>query len=113
MTEKEALTRKIGKLADFQMRKSTHQRFLENCIAENVVPNGLQLKLQVHVGNNDRLQAAVNRILSKTSMEIARLVAEHSLPLIESKLKMAELDEELKMTVNNEGEVNTISEDFF
>ena len=68
------------------------------------MPNGLKLNLKVHVGNNNRLQEAVNRILTKTSMEITLLLAEeHSLQLLESKMKMTELEEELRANVDNEG----------
>ena len=68
------------------------------------MPNGLKLNLKVHVGNNNRLQEAVNRILTKTPMEITLLLAEeHSLQLLESKMKMTELEEELRANVDNEG----------
>lgn len=114
METKDILTKKIEKMADFQMRKSTHMRFLENCIAENVVPNGLKIKLQVQVGENGRLQKIVDRILLKTSMEITRLVSEeHYQQLQESKPKMIELENELRSKLNNNGEMNRISQEIF
>ena len=108
------ITKKIEKMAEFQMKKATHTHFLENCIAEGVVPNGLRLKLQVQVGNNHRLQEGVDKILEKTSMEITRLVAEENYhQLQESKSKMKELEEKLKHTVHDEGKLNIISQDIF
>ena len=76
MEIRETIIRTIEKLADFQMRKSTHIRFLENLVTESVVPKGLKLQLQVQVGENTRLQKVVDDILRKTSMEITRLVSD-------------------------------------
>ena len=115
MNTKETIRRDIEKTADFQMRKSTHMRFLENCISENVVPTGLKLKLQVQVGkDNNDLQTAVNRVLEKTSLEITRLIAEdHYRQLQKSKSKMAELEKSLSTIVKDEGEINIISHEIF
>ncbi|KAH3696836.1 hypothetical protein DPMN_084316 [Dreissena polymorpha] len=101
-------------MADFQMRKSTHIQFLENCIDENVVPYELMLKLQVEVGENGRLQELVDRILYKTSMEIARLVRdEHYVQLQESKGSMKHLELLLKEKMKDEGEINIINASIF
>lgn len=114
METRETIIRKIEKLADFQMRKSTHIRFLENCTSESVSPNGLKLELQVQVGENSRLQKIVDGILKKTSLEITRVVSEeHYLQLQESKPKMAELEDKLRKTVKDEGEFNTITHSIF
>ena len=110
METRETIIRTIEKLADFQMRKSTHIRFLENCVSENVIPKGLKLQLQVQVGENSRLQNAVDDILRKTSMEITRVVSdEHYRQLQESKPKMTELENKLRQFTKDEGELNTIT----
>lgn len=104
----------IKKMADFQMRKSTHIRFLENCIAEQIIPKGLKLKLKVHVGVNTRLQETVDRILEKTSLEICNLVKEeHSLQLHESKGKMIELENKLRKVTSDEGNFNEVTAEIF
>ena len=114
METRETLIRKIEKLADFQMRKSTHIRFLENCITESVVPKGLKLELRVQVGENTRLQNVVDRILRKTSMEITRIESdEHYLQLQESKPKMTELENKVRKMTSNEGEFNIITHNIF
>lgn len=114
METRETLVRQIEKLADFQMRKSTHIRFLENCATESVVPKGLNLELKVQVGENSRLQKIVDGILRKTSMEITRIVSEeHYLQLQESKSKMTELENKLRKVTSNEGEFNTITHNIF
>lgn len=96
------------------MRKSTHIRFLENCITESVVPKGLKLELRVQVGENTRLQNVVDRILRKTSMEITRIVSdEHYLQLQESKPKMTELENKVRKMTSNEGEFNIITHNIF
>jgi len=112
--EEATIISKIEKMADFQMRKSTHIQFLENCIDENVVPYGLMLKLQVQVGENGRLQESVDRILYKTSMEIARLVRdEHYVQLQEFKGSMKHLELLLKEKIKDEGEINIINASIF
>lgn len=114
METRETIIRKIEKLADFQMRKSTHIRFLENCVSENVVPKGLKIQLQVQVGENTRLQNAVDEILRKTSMEITRIVSdEHYQQLQESKPKMTELEDKLRQFTKDEGEFNNITHTVF
>ena len=114
METRETIIRTIEKLADFQMRKSTHIRFLENCATESVVPKGLKLQLQVQVGENTRLQKAVDDILRKTSMEITRLVSdEHYQQLQESKPKMTVLEDKLRKFTKDEGEFNRITHNIF
>ena len=114
METKETIIRKIEKLADFQMRKSSHIRFLENCVTESVIPKGLKLQLQVQVGENTRLQNRVDEILQKTSMEITRVVSdEHYLQLQESKQKMTVLEDKLRKFTKDEGEFNTITHNIF
>ena len=104
----------VKRLADFQMRKSTHIRFLENCIAEPVVPKGLRMNLEVQVGANDRLQKAVNSVLEKTSLEICRLVKEeHMMQPQESKGKMAGLENKLRSDLSDEGKFNELMADIF
>ena len=114
METRETIIRTIEKLADFQMRKSTHIRFLENCVTESVVPKGLKLQLQVQVGENTRLQKAVDDILRKTLMEITRLVSdEHYQQLQESKPKMTVLEDKLRKFTKDEGEFNIITHNIF
>lgn len=115
MDTKETICKKIEKMADFQMRKSTHMNFLENCVSEGVSPKGLKLTLKVQVGTNqDELQSAVDRILAKTSLEITKLVAEeHYRKLQESKPKMNELEDKLRSILKDEGQMNNISHEVF
>lgn len=109
----ETITR-IKKMANFQMRKSTHVRFLESCLEDNLIPKGLQLHLKVQVGDNTRLQEAVNRVLDKTSLEICRLVKEeHMMQLNESKPKLIELETTLKGILKDEGKFNEITSEVF
>ena len=114
METRETIIRTIEKLAYFQMRKSTYIRFLENCVSENAIPKGLKLQLQVQVGENSRLQNAVDDILRKTSMEITRVVSdEHYRQLQKSKPKMTELENKLRQFTKDEGEFNTITHKIF
>lgn len=106
--------REIKKIADFQMRKSTHIRFLENCVAESVVPKGLRLNLQIQVGENSRLQEAVDRMLKKTSLQICYMIKEeHTTQLHESRGTMAELENKLKSDLSDKGKFNDIAADIF
>jgi hypothetical protein len=106
--------REIKKMADFQMRKATHIQFLENCVAEALVPKGLRLNLQVEVGNNNRLQNIIDRVLEKTSLEICRMIKEeHVAQLHESKHKMMELENKLRSHLSNEGQFNEITAGIF
>ena len=114
MESKETIIRKIENLADFQMRKSSHIHFLENCVTESVVPKGLNLQLQVHVAENMRLQKELDEILRKTSMEITRIVSdEHYLQLQESKPTMTVLEDKLRKFTKDGGESNTITHNIF
>ena len=72
MEKNETFVRKIEKMADFQMRKTTHIRFLENCLAENMIPKGLMLEKQIMVGGNSNLQDTVDKALKKFSLELVR-----------------------------------------
>lgn len=49
------------------MLKSLHMRFMENCLSDNVSPNGLQVKLKVQVGNIDVINVFV--FLMKSSID--------------------------------------------
>ena len=96
------------------MRKSSHIRFLENCVTESVVPKGLKLQLQVQVGENMRPPKRVEEIFRKTSMEITRSVSdEHYLQLQESTPKMTVLEDKLRKFTKDEDEFNTITYNFF
>ena len=114
METKEIFIRKIETLADIQMKKSQHIRFLENCVTESVVPKGLKLKLQLQDGENMRLQKKIDEILRKNSMEITRVVSdEHYLQLQESKPKMTVLADKLRKFTKDEGEFNIITHNIF
>ena len=59
------------------MKSTLHAKFLEECLTNELVPNGLGLKLKVSVGNNPEdleLQASVDRILERTSLHIVDIV---------------------------------------
>ena len=108
------LVKKIEKLADFQMRKATHIRFLENCLEANVVPRGLLVEKKVMVGENSNLQETVDRALQKFSLELLRLVSQdHSRQLHESKGQMLQIEEDLKKHLNDESKFNEISGQIF
>ena len=106
--------KKIEKMAEFQMRKATHIRFLENCIEENVVPKGLMLEKKIMVGERSNLQEIVDRALLKFSMEIMRLVnEERHRQLHNSKGDMLQIEADLKRELNDEAKFNEISGEFF
>ena len=71
----------IERLAEKQMRNGLHVRFLENCLEDNLVPSGLQLKLKIHIGNDaeaKKFQESIDSLLGKVSLEICdRLKEEH------------------------------------
>ena len=114
MEKNGTFVRKIEKMADFQMRKATHIRCLENCLAENVIPKGLRLEKQMMVGGNSNLQETVDKALQKFSLELVRLVCDdHSHQLNESKGKMLELEGDLKKHLNDERKFNNISSEIF
>ena len=69
----------LEKLAEKQMKSVLHTKFLEECLSEEIVPKGLQLKLQVGVGNDpedQELQASINKLLTKTSLHVLNLIRE-------------------------------------
>ena len=108
------LLKKIEKMAEFQMRKATHIRFLENCMEENVVPKGLMLEKKIMVGERSNLQEIVDRALLKFSMEIMRLVnEEHYRQLHNSKGDMLQIEADLKRELNDEAKFNEISGEIF
>ena len=110
METKETIIRKTENLADFQMRKSSHICFLENCVTESFVTKGLKLQLQVQVGENMLLQKRVGEILRKTLMEITRVESdEHYLQRLESKPKMILLEDKQRKFTKVKGEFNTIT----
>ena len=56
-----------------------HTKYLEECLSEELVPRGLQLKLQVGVGNDpedQELQASINKLCTKTSLNVLNLIRE-------------------------------------
>lgn len=110
----EKAIQEVKKLADFQMRKSQHIQFLEGCIADSVVPKGLKLTLSLHIGDNNKAQEIVDRILHKTSLEICRIVRdEHQSQLFNSKGKMTDLERKLKTEVRDERKFNEIADQIF
>lgn len=114
MEKNGTLVKKIEKMADFQMRKATHIQFLENCLAQNVIPKGLLLEKKVMVGENSNLQDTVDRALQKFSLELIRLACEdHSKQLNDSKGVMLELEDDLKKHLDDEGKFNEISGQIF
>ena len=61
------------------MKSKLHAKFLEECSTNELVPNGLGLKLKVSVGNNPEdleLQASVDRLLERTILHIVDIVKE-------------------------------------
>ena len=69
----------LERLAEKQMKSTLHAKFLEECLTNELVPNGLGLKLKVSVGNNPEdleLQASVDRLLERTSLHIVDIVKE-------------------------------------
>ena len=50
----EYLAFKLDRLRDKVGRYSSHMLFLEKCITENVIPNGLKLDLQATIANHDK-----------------------------------------------------------
>lgn len=61
------------------MKCTLHAKFLEDCLSNEMVPNGLTLKLKVSVGNeleDQELQKTVDRLLEKTSLHIVNIVKE-------------------------------------
>ena len=112
--EEKQLIRQIKNLAEYQMRKSTHVQFLEACIAESVVPQGLLLQKQVQIGDNQQLQQCVNRLLEKTSLEMCRMIRdEHVRQQGEAKGKMATLEQKLSSSVNDRKKMFEINSNVF
>lgn len=69
----------LERLAEKQMKCTLHAKFLEDCLSNEMVPNGLTLKLKVSVGNepeDQELQKTVDRLLEKTSLHIVNIVKE-------------------------------------
>ena len=67
----------LERLAEKQMKFTLHAEFLEECLANELLPNGLGLKLKVSVGNDQEdleLQASVDRLLERTSLHIVDIV---------------------------------------
>ena len=61
------------------MKSTLHAKFLEECLTNELVPNGLGLKLKVSVGNHPEdleLQASVDKLLERTSLHIVDIVKE-------------------------------------
>ena len=61
------------------MKSALHAKFLEDCLAEEIVPKGLEIKLKVSVGNDPediQLQASVDRLLEKTSLHVVNIIKE-------------------------------------
>ena len=53
------------------MKSVLHAKFLEDCLSDEVVPKGLELKLKVSVGNDPEdieLQALVDKLLEKNKL---------------------------------------------
>ena len=93
----------LENLAEKQMKSTLHARFLENCIADNLVPKGLRLKLTLNVGGNSTdLQKAVDDLLSKVRCDICCRVRDfqHSKSL-ETGLQMEKIWDDIKKNVNN------------
>ena len=44
---------RLDRLRDKAGRHESHKSFLEKCITENVIPNGLKLELEPTIGNHD------------------------------------------------------------
>ena len=44
---------RLDRLRDKAGRYESHKSFLEKCITENVIPNGLKLELEPTIGNHD------------------------------------------------------------
>ena len=69
----------LEKLAEKQVKSALHAKFLEDCLAEEIVPKGLEIKLKVSVGNDPediQLQASVDRLLEKTSLHVVNIIKE-------------------------------------
>ena len=69
----------LEKLAEKQMKSVLHAKFLEDCLSDEVVPKGLELKLKVSVGNDPEdleLQESVDKLLEKTSLHVLNIVKE-------------------------------------
>ena len=69
----------LERLAEKQIKSTLHAKFLEECLTNELVPNGLGLKLKVSVGNNPEdleLQTSVDRLLERTSLHIVDIVKE-------------------------------------
>ena len=52
-TEKEKLALKLDRLNDKKCRFESHEAFLNKCIDNNIVPNGLKVYVEPSIGNRD------------------------------------------------------------
>ena len=93
----------LENLVEKQMKSTLYAKFLENCIAKNLVPKGLRLKLTLNIGGNStERQKAVDDLLSKVSCDICCRVRDfqHSKSL-EIGLQMEKIWDDIKKNVNN------------
>ena len=51
--EKEHLTFKLDKLNDKKCRYESHEAFLDKCLTNNLIPNGLKVYVEPSIGNRD------------------------------------------------------------
>lgn len=71
---------KLRQLAEKQMKSCLHAQFLEECLTENVIPKGLQLKLKVNTGSDSgELQNSIDGLLRRVSAEICEQVRDEHL----------------------------------
>lgn len=73
--ETSALQLNIERLAEKQMKSELNARFLQNCIDQQCVPQGLRLKLKLYIGNDcEDVQQSIDVLLKKVSLEICERV---------------------------------------
>ena len=88
------------------MKSALHAKFLEDCLAEEIVPKGLKIKLKVTVGNDPediQLQASVDRLLEKTSLHVVTIIKEgHMRKMRNLDYSIEEVRGKLKKNMSNE-----------
>ena len=61
------------------MKSVLHVKFLEDCLSDELIPKGLEIKVKVSIRNDPEdmeLQSSVDKLLKKTSLHIMNIVKE-------------------------------------
>ena len=58
----------LEKLAEKQMKSVLHVKFLEECLSDELIPKGFEIRVKVSIGNDPEdmeLQSSVDKLLEK------------------------------------------------